>query len=67
MVSRATRLSAGALVWAGFDGSSVPGGLLDAIQRGRIGGLVLFAYRGNIRSRDQVRGMLREAVAAAAG
>ena len=65
MVSRATRLSAGALVWAGFDGSSVPGGLLDAIQRGRIGGLVLFAYRGNIRSRDQVRGMLREAVAAA--
>jgi beta-N-acetylhexosaminidase len=39
--------------------------LLDAIERGRIGGLLLFAYRGNIRSRDQVRGMLREAVAAA--
>jgi beta-N-acetylhexosaminidase len=60
-----TRLSAGALVWAGFDGPAVPGALLDAIARGRIGGLLLFAYRGNIRSRDQVRGMLREAVAAA--
>jgi beta-N-acetylhexosaminidase len=54
-------LSAGALVWAGFDGSAVPGPLLDAIERGRIGGLLLFAYRGNIRSREQVRGMLREA------
>ena len=43
----------------------MPSELLDAIGRGRIGGLVLFAYRGNIKSRDQVRGMLREAVAAA--
>ena len=60
-----TRLSAGALVWAGFDGPAVPGPLLDGISRGRIGGLLLFAYRGNIRSRDQVRGMLREAAAAA--
>src|SRR5216110_3141532 len=60
-----TRLSAGALVWAGFDGDAVPGPLLDGIARGRIGGLLLFAYRGNIRSRDQVRGMLHEAVAAA--
>lgn len=60
-----TRLSAGALVWAGFDGPAVPGPLLDAIERGRTGGLLLFAYRGNIRSREQVRGMLREAVAAA--
>jgi beta-N-acetylhexosaminidase len=59
------RLTTGALVWAGFDGPEVPGPLLDAIERGRIGGLLLFAYRGNIRSRDQVRGMLREAVAAA--
>ncbi|HEY8808001.1 MAG TPA: glycoside hydrolase family 3 N-terminal domain-containing protein [Candidatus Limnocylindria bacterium] len=59
------RLSSGALVWAGFDGAAVPGPLLDGIARGRIGGLLLFAYRGNIRSRDQVRGMLREAVAAA--
>ena len=59
------RLSSGALVWAGFDGPAVPGPLLDAIERGRIGGLLLFAYRGNIRSREQVRGMLREAVAAA--
>ena len=59
-----TRLSAGALVWAGFDGSAIPGPLLDAIERGRIGGLLLFAYRGNIRSREQVRGMLREAVEA---
>jgi beta-N-acetylhexosaminidase len=60
-----TRLSSGALVWAGFDGPAVPGPLLDAIARGRIGGLLLFAYRGNIRSREQVRGMLREAAAAA--
>ena len=59
------RLSAGALVWAGFDGSNVPGRLLDAIGRGHIGGLVLFAYRGNTGSRDQVRGMLRDAVDAA--
>ena len=60
------RLGSGALVWAGFDGSTVPGPLLDAIERGRIGGLLLFAFRGNVRSRDQVRAMLREAVAAAA-
>src|SRR5438552_13616308 len=60
-----TRLSAGGVVWAGFEGPAGPGPLLDAIERGRIGGLLLFAYRGNIRSREQVRGMLREAVAAA--
>lgn len=60
-----TRLSAGGLVWAGFDGPAVPGPLLDAIERGRIGGLLLFAYRGNLRSRSQVRGMLREAAVAA--
>ena len=64
-VRRGARLSAGALVWAGFDGPSIPAALLDAIARGRIGGLILFAYRGNIRSREQVRSMLREAVAAA--
>lgn len=65
MIRRRTRLSAGALVWAGFDGSSIPRELLDAIEHGRIGGLVLFAYRGNIRSREQVRSMLRDATAAA--
>ena len=54
------RLSAGALVWAGFDGPAVPGPLLDAIEHGRIGGLVVFAYRGNLRSREQVRAMLRD-------
>ena len=43
----------------------MPGPLLDGITRGRIGGLLLFAYRGNVRSREQVRGMLREAAAAA--
>ncbi|HEV2250527.1 MAG TPA: glycoside hydrolase family 3 N-terminal domain-containing protein [Candidatus Limnocylindria bacterium] len=59
------RLSAGGLVWAGFDGPAVPGPLLDGIARGRIGGLLLFAYRGNLRSRDAVRGMLREAADAA--
>lgn len=52
-------------MWAGFDGPAVPGPLLDAIERGRIGGLLLFAYRGNIRSREQVRDMLRDAVTAA--
>ena len=60
-----TRLTAGGLVWAGFDGDAVPGRLLDGITRGRIGGLLLFAYRGNLRSREQVRGMLAEAAAAA--
>jgi beta-N-acetylhexosaminidase len=59
------KLGVGALVWAGFDGDTVPGALLDAIQRGKIGGLLLFAFRGNIRSADQVRGMLREAQDAA--
>lgn len=64
-IRHGARLSAGALVWAGFDGPAVPAALLEAIGRGRIGGLVLFAYRGNIRSREQVRTMLREAVASA--
>ncbi|MBM4434723.1 MAG: glycoside hydrolase family 3 protein, partial [Chloroflexi bacterium] len=59
------RLGPGALVWAGFDGPEVPGPLLDGLRDGRIGGLLLFAYRGNIRSKAQVRGMLREAAAAA--
>ena len=60
-----TDLGTGALVWAGFDGAEVPGPLLDAIRDGRIGGLLLFAYRGNIRSSAQVRAMLAEAQAAA--
>ena len=56
----ATRLGPGALVWAGFDGPEAPGALLDAIRAGRIGGVLLFAFRGNVRSKEQVRGMLRE-------
>jgi beta-N-acetylhexosaminidase len=60
-----TALGTGALVWAGFDGEQVPGPILDAIRDGKIGGLLLFAFRGNIRSRDQVRAMLREAQEAA--
>ncbi|HET8569153.1 MAG TPA: glycoside hydrolase family 3 N-terminal domain-containing protein [Candidatus Limnocylindria bacterium] len=56
----------GALVWAGFDGPEVPGALLDAIRDGRVGGLLLFAFRGNISGKEQVRAMLREAQAAAA-
>ena len=59
------RPSAGSLVWAGFDGDRVPAPLLDGIGRGRIGGLLLFALRGNIRSSPQVRAMLGEAVGAA--
>ena len=61
----AAKLGPGALVWAGFDGAEVPGALLDAIADGRIGGLVLFAYRGNIRSKAQVRAMLADAADAA--
>ena len=60
-----TRLGPGALVWAGFDGPEVPAPLLDAIRAGRIGGLLLFAFRGNIRTKEQVRAMLREAQDAA--
>ena len=59
------RPSAGSLVWAGFDGERVPPLLLDGISRGRIGGLLLFALRGNVRSSRQVRAMLTEAVVAA--
>lgn len=61
----AAKLGPGALVWAGFDGAEVPGALLDAIADGRIGGLLAFAYRGNIKSKAQVRAMLAEAAAAA--
>src|SRR6266550_2193495 len=60
-----TELSTGALVWAGFDGAQVPGPLLDAIRAGKIGGLLLFKIHRNIRSKDQVRAMLREAQDAA--
>lgn len=60
-----TRLGPGALVWAGFDGPEVPGELLDAIRAGQLGGLLLFAARGNIRSKEQVRAMLREGIDAA--
>jgi beta-N-acetylhexosaminidase len=52
-------------VWAGFDGPQVPGPLLDAIRDGRLGGLLLFAIRGNVRSKEQVRAMLGEAADAA--
>ncbi len=60
-----TRLGTGALVWADFDGPQAPGELLDAIRNGRIGGVVLFAFRGNVRSKEQVRAMLREIQGAA--
>lgn len=58
-------LGTGALVWAGFDGEHAPAEILDAIQGGRIGGVILFAIRGNVRSKQQVREMLREIQAAA--
>ncbi len=58
-------LGPGALVWAGFDGAQVPDALLDALRDGRVGGLLLFAFRGNIRSKEQVRAMLAEAQEAA--
>lgn len=59
------RLGPGALVWAGFDGPQVPGPLLDAIRAGQLGGLLLFAVRGNAGSKEQVRAMLAEAAGAA--
>jgi len=55
-----TKLGSGALVWAGFDGQHAPGELIDAIRDGRVGGVILFAVRGNTRSKEQVRAMLRE-------
>lgn len=56
----AEQLGPGALVWAGFDGPQAPGPLLDLIREGSVGGVLFFAFRGNLRSRDQVRAMLRE-------
>ena len=60
-----TTLGTGALVWAGFDGEQAPGAMLDGIREGRIGGILLFAIRGNVRSKEQVRAMLREVQQAA--
>jgi beta-N-acetylhexosaminidase len=54
------KLGTGALVWAGFDGPQAPGPLLDAIKSGTVGGVLLFAFRDNIRNKEQVRAMLRE-------
>jgi beta-N-acetylhexosaminidase len=54
------KLGTGALVWAGFDGPQAPGPLLDAIRSGTVGGVLIFAFRGNITSKSQVRAMLRE-------
>lgn len=58
-------LGAGALVWTAFDGDRAPQPLLRAIREGHVGGIVLFAYRGNVRSADQVRAMLDEIQGAA--
>jgi beta-N-acetylhexosaminidase len=60
-----TRLSTGALVWAGFDGPEAPGEYLDGVRTGRIGGVLLFAFRGNTKGKAQVRAMLREIQSAA--
>jgi beta-N-acetylhexosaminidase len=59
------KLGTGALVWAGFDGPQAPGPILDAIKTGTLGGVLLFAFRDNIRSKAQVRAMLREIQGAA--
>jgi beta-N-acetylhexosaminidase len=58
-------LGPGALVWAGFDGERAPRELLDGIRDGRIGGVLLFAIRGNVKGKEQVRDALREIQAAA--
>jgi beta-N-acetylhexosaminidase len=54
------KLGTGALVWGGFDGPQAPGPFLDAIREGTLGGVLLFAFRGNITSKAQLRAMLRE-------
>jgi beta-N-acetylhexosaminidase len=54
------KLGTGALVWGGFDGPQAPGPFLDAVQGGVLGGVVLFAFRDNIRSKSQLRATLRE-------
>ena len=60
------KLGPGALVWAGFDGAEAPDAFLDAIREGKIGGVLLFAARGNVRSKAQVREMNRTIQDAAA-
>ncbi len=60
MTRTSGRLGSGALVWAGFDGEHAPGALLDGIRDGHLGGVLLLAIRGNVRSKAQVREMLRE-------
>ncbi len=60
-----TDLGTGALVWAGFNGAQAPGEILDGVRTGRIGGILLFAIRGNISTKEQVRAMLREIQTAA--
>ncbi|HKY52548.1 MAG TPA: glycoside hydrolase family 3 N-terminal domain-containing protein, partial [Candidatus Limnocylindria bacterium] len=54
------KLGTGALVWGGFDGPQAPGPFLDAIRDGVLGGVLLFAFRGNITSKAQLRDALRE-------
>jgi beta-N-acetylhexosaminidase len=54
------KLGTGALVWGGFDGPQAPGPFIDAIRQGTLGGVLLFAFRGNIKSKVQLRAMLRE-------
>ncbi len=65
MIGSPTKLGTGALVWVGFDGEHAPGEVLDAVRDGRVGGVLLFAIRGNVRSKAQVREMLREVQAGA--
>src|SRR5258708_2825335 len=45
-----TGLGPGALVWAAFDGETVPGALLDAIGQGRIGGAPPLPVQGEAPS-----------------
>ena len=52
-LAASVKLGTGALVWAGFDGPQAPGPLLDAIKRGTVGGVLLFAFRDNIRSKAE--------------
>lgn len=49
---------AGQRIVVGFDGTDVPGWLRKAIERGDVGGVILFA--DNVASRNQVRALTRE-------
>lgn len=53
----------GRLIWGGFEGKVAPDALLQAIERGDLGGIILFTR--NIEDEDQVKGLVETLKAAA--